>query len=1306
MHIWYAYARLRMVCRVLHVHNFFQENECDKRAESSTVHNYTVEARQDRVLCMGMGKEEHRNVRRPATGLNEFISRLIASPNTNPPQVKVLFLLLVNGISKSTAQRNTQVVKCGLPVDFGFLWDESGSIGAANFRTTLDFAAQLVDSFELGPSAAQARVGVVVFSTTPRITVTFADSVAGNAFTKNAILRTDYRQGSTNLAEGLDMLRTQLMAVPNGMRPAAMGVPRVAIVVTDGKANTGLGIGGGGFFGGLSGLFGGGGRGMSLYDEATKLKADGVVVIAVGVKGYDLAQLTTLATKPSLVFEITDFNAMMESVRLISQAMCTSTKEYTTTTTTTTIIAATTRRPRTPPTTTTTASTTTTSRTSKTTTTTTTSTTSTTISTTTISTTTTTISPATTTSSGDDDDEDPDLTVCTPSQQQKCKGNTCAPAANHASGVKCTDPNDPTLEVCTAGQQQNCGARPCTMKDGNPSSCATLPDFSMCTAAQQKKCVPGLACTVTSAGNVQCDNDPPRAMLEFFVCPIVDSACGEGTCTSSAAAGTGCVCPEGFTGFGCSTKCGLEFGNEACPDPCDPNPCFNGGTCIPTERDGLADFVCSCPSTPAGLDPATRCGPPSPRIVADPKDVPANATLGTIVGGFEAFNAAPGVLAYSVRDVQPSASRRLRRGGPARMPEFSVDSTTGVLRTASDLGEFGGSSFDVVVTARLRYGLSSAESQPAAMRVAVTPVTDASLALGETVNPGGCGGGCVAGVLVGLLLLLLLLVVLWWLCFKNEEDDDNEDDGSVSMKANPTHYANQAFNEPTTATNTARHEAGLGLVRANVAGGAVSNGARNTPRSNVIYSSANDTSLYLMPMEGGSGEVIYDQAAGKVLRQQGGEGSALRARAAQGDAAPSVYAVPLEGGGSVEVYSLAGVNGSGAVAVFPAALYDVAGNVVVQEATTVYDQAGNAYISGSDAPVYNEASVYAVPLEGGGSVEVYSLAGVNGSGAVAVFPAALYDVAGNVVVQETKAVYDQAGNAYSSSNDTPAYAVPLESGGGAAIYAHASSKVARPAEGVILYDHAGNDRAASVLYDHAGNDRAASVLYDQANNERADSVLYDQASNEHAQLYDVAASGGAASSPLCGEQVYSAAVSNGGPAVYDAASQLAGDAGFEPAAAVYDVGNNNSTMPVYDLSTNLNTPVYAMAGAESSTDTVQCTRMGPKRMCTKPAVDGTLFCTGHTCPFPACNEGKSSKATCCSAHDGAEMPTSASPHGAGAPPIQRGASGRQSGTYGFGGDASSDERGGGGGGITRNGRHHASVYDGFGPAEDNAEGDC
>ena len=71
------------------------------------------------------------------------------------------------------------------------------------------------------------------------------------------------------------------------------------------------------------------------------------------------------------------------------------------------------------------------------------------------------------------------------------------------------------------------------------------------------------------------------------------------------------------------------------------------------------------------------------------------------------------------------------------MPEFLVDSTTGVLRTASDLGEFGGSSFDVVVTATLRYGLSTAESQPAAMRVGVTSVTDASLALGETVNPGG-----------------------------------------------------------------------------------------------------------------------------------------------------------------------------------------------------------------------------------------------------------------------------------------------------------------------------------------------------------------------------------------------------------------------------------------------------------------------------------------------------------------------------------------------------------------------------------------
>jgi hypothetical protein len=44
---------------------------------------------------------------------------------------------------------------------------------------------------------------------------------------------------STFLSGGIDRLRTEIFKVSNGMRPAAEGIPRVAIVITDGYQNVG-----------------------------------------------------------------------------------------------------------------------------------------------------------------------------------------------------------------------------------------------------------------------------------------------------------------------------------------------------------------------------------------------------------------------------------------------------------------------------------------------------------------------------------------------------------------------------------------------------------------------------------------------------------------------------------------------------------------------------------------------------------------------------------------------------------------------------------------------------------------------------------------------------------------------------------------------------------------------------------------------------------------------------------------------------------------------------------------------------------
>ena len=720
------------------------------------------------------------------------------------------------------------------------------------------------------------------------------------------------------------------------------------------------------------------------------------------------------------------------------------------------------------------------------------------------------------------------------------------------------------------------------------------------------------------------------------MCPIIDSACGEGSCTSSAATGTNCLCPEGFTGFGCSEKCGLELGNEACPDPCDPNPCFNGGTCIARERDGLADFVCNCPSTPEGLDAETLCGPPTPRIFADPMEVPANATIGTDVGKFEAYNAAPGVLEYYIRDVQPSVAtssssgvaRRLRRSGPASVPEFTVDSSTGVLRTASDLGVFSGSSFDVFVVATLRYGLLITESQPAAMPVAVTPVAGASSTYLASDAAGGCGGGCVAGVVVGLLLLLLLLL-LWWFCCKDKEDEKEAAD-IVPMQANPMRRVdNPAFEQPTETSRTQR------VPQAAV--------VANDPNGSSVYDVAGGAAYDETPEAAASrGQSMYDIALGGGIARdrEGSMSNPTYATAAQGgpdrgragSISNATYALAGGGGGGGgdATYALAAGNHGDAVA--NGAYYDTAGNTDASGA--VYDVAGqggggpgrgregsisNATYAmagggggGNDATYAlaaqgahgEDSPLYATAAQGGpdrgraGSISnaTYAMAG-GGSGGNAT-----YALAGGDAYGGDSALYATA--AQEGDGGAPLYDTAAASGSDQAVYDTASQSAVRTSQHGKRYSHHGvgagaysaaSQEPGSAVYQLGGNGGMSSntdyneaevytprgtggqAVYDIGSNtpQGNGQSTYDVAGAGGQATYDVAAAGGGRRNPAAKPTLRA-----GGPKLRAGNGKKKSSA--PPPAAVYDIGNNNQqAMPVYDIGNNqqANYDVAAASGA-------------------------------------------------------------------------------------------------------------------------------
>ena len=121
---------------------------------------------------------------------------------------------------------------------------------------------------------------------------------------QTAINRITYTQGWTatglGLLDGLDMLN---VSRPFGTRSLSLGLPRVAVLITDGYSN----------------------RGPSVSTVAPMLKNAGIIVYTVGVGGsLRQSELETIANSPSeqFVYRINSYDDAEGFVNLLSFTTC------------------------------------------------------------------------------------------------------------------------------------------------------------------------------------------------------------------------------------------------------------------------------------------------------------------------------------------------------------------------------------------------------------------------------------------------------------------------------------------------------------------------------------------------------------------------------------------------------------------------------------------------------------------------------------------------------------------------------------------------------------------------------------------------------------------------------------------------------------------------------------------------------------------------------------------------------------------------------------------------------------------------
>ena len=173
-----------------------------------------------------------------------------------------------------------------------FVLDASTSVTEPNFQLMKDFVADFL--FIADIDNGNVRVGVIIYSTEDHLEFNL-NTYSTKMDVLTAIEDIPYRYGSTNTADALKTMRTEMYTAANGDRP---NVPNICIVVTDGVSNI---------------------NSRRTIPEAEEARAAGIHIYAIGIGLTDTTELDGIASKPVeenrfAVQEFSELRALRDTV--------------------------------------------------------------------------------------------------------------------------------------------------------------------------------------------------------------------------------------------------------------------------------------------------------------------------------------------------------------------------------------------------------------------------------------------------------------------------------------------------------------------------------------------------------------------------------------------------------------------------------------------------------------------------------------------------------------------------------------------------------------------------------------------------------------------------------------------------------------------------------------------------------------------------------------------------------------------------------------------------------------------------------
>lgn len=184
--------------------------------------------------------------------------------------------------------------RCDIPVDAAFVIDSSGSISDDDYKKQREFIKSITRSLDISPSHSHAAL--VLFSNDAEIKARF-DSYRSTKDIQRAVDQLPH----VKLTTRIDLALNKANEVFDQSRA---GVPKVAIVLTDGEMNDGGSV-------------------PDLKDAAKRLRERGVRVLVVGIgQNVSEVQLRYMTVSDDDIFKPADFGKLQQQLSKLVKKAC------------------------------------------------------------------------------------------------------------------------------------------------------------------------------------------------------------------------------------------------------------------------------------------------------------------------------------------------------------------------------------------------------------------------------------------------------------------------------------------------------------------------------------------------------------------------------------------------------------------------------------------------------------------------------------------------------------------------------------------------------------------------------------------------------------------------------------------------------------------------------------------------------------------------------------------------------------------------------------------------------------------------